>query len=115
MVRAGRETPVSDVYQYARFIRKGTLLDRDLVASLERREFGVIIVAFGLQAGKDEVRLERCFTGRVARTILENYQHVVTLELPGPEKFHFMIASTPGCHVRPENPPIRAIDSLIIG
>jgi hypothetical protein len=88
LVRAGLGTPISDVYQYAQLIQKGTLKDRDWVASLERRAFGVIILTFDLEAGNDEPCLKRCLTDRVAQTMVENYQPAASLELPGPEKIH---------------------------
>lgn len=88
LVRAGLETPISDLYQYAQLIRKGTLADRDLAASLERREFAVIILTFDLQAGKDQGCMKRYLTDRLAKTIVVDYQPAANLELPGPEKLH---------------------------
>jgi hypothetical protein len=88
LIRAGLETPISDLYQYAQLMRQGTLADRDLVASLEKHEFGVIILTFDLQAGKDDGCLKRYLTERLAKVIMENYQLAGSLELPSPERFH---------------------------
>jgi hypothetical protein len=88
LLRAGLETPVSDLYQYVQLIRKGILADRDLVASLERREFKVVVLTFDLQAGRDPACLRRYLSNRLRQVILENYQPAVSLELPRPEKFH---------------------------
>jgi hypothetical protein len=88
LLRAGLETPISDLYQYAQLARKGALSDRDLAAALERREFGVITLTFDLRAGKDEGCKKRYLTERLAKAIAENYQPAASLELPSPEQFH---------------------------
>jgi hypothetical protein len=88
LLRAGLETPISDLYQYVQLTRTGTLSDRDLAAALERRDFGVIILTFDLQAGKDQGCMKRYLTGRLAKAIREGYQPVESLELPSPEMFH---------------------------
>lgn len=88
LVRAGLETPISDLYQYAQLTRTGTLSDRDLAVALERRDFGVIILTFDLQAGKDQGCMKRYLTERWAKTIRENYKPTESLPLPGPEKLH---------------------------
>jgi hypothetical protein len=88
LLRAGLATPISDLYQYAQLVRAGRISDRDLAAALEKRDFGIIILTFDLQAGKDQACLNRYLTGRLAKTILENYQPAGNLDLPSPEMFH---------------------------
>jgi hypothetical protein len=88
LVRAGLDAPVSDLYQYAQLITHGALPDRGLTRSLEKREFGVIILTFDLEAGTDEGCMQRYLTPRLAMAIKDNYQPHARLDLPGPEKFH---------------------------
>lgn len=89
LVRAGLDTPISDVFQYTLLIRKGTLPERDLVAALERRDFKLIILMFDLPAGKDPGCMSLTLTEGMARAMIENYRLDASLELPGPEKYHF--------------------------
>jgi hypothetical protein len=88
LLRAGLATPISNLYHYAQLVQAGKLSDQDLTASIARREFGVIILTFDLQAGKDQGCMKRYLTPRWAETIMENYQMVENLKLPGPEEFH---------------------------
>lgn len=88
LVRAGLEAPVSDLYQYVQLIGTGALPDRDLVESLERRKFGVILLTFDLEAGTDERCMNHYLTRRLAMAIKDNYQPHASLDLPGPERFH---------------------------
>jgi len=88
LVRAGLSTPVSNLFQYVQLIGTGALADRDLAESLEKREFGVIILTFDLEAGIDERCLKNYLTSRLATAIKDNYQPHASLDLPGPEKFH---------------------------
>ncbi len=74
LVRAGLATPISDLYQYAQLVQAGRLSDQDLAAALQKRDFGVIILTFDLQAGKDQACLNRYLTARLAKSIWENYQ-----------------------------------------
>jgi hypothetical protein len=48
----------------------------------------VIIMTFDLQAGQDEGWLKRFLNEPLRKAILANYQPAVSLDLPGPEKFH---------------------------
>jgi hypothetical protein len=88
LVRAGLTSPFTDLFKYAQLVRNGTLRADDLESSVRRRRFGVIIMTFDLQAGQDEGWLKRFLTEPVRIAILENYQPAVSLDLPGPEKFH---------------------------
>jgi hypothetical protein len=88
LLRAGLDTPISDLYQYAQLVRAGRLSARDLTVALEGREFSVITLTFDLQAGKDQNCLKRYLTEPWAKTIRENYKPTESLPLPGQEKLH---------------------------
>lgn len=88
LLRAGLETPISDLFQHVQLIRKGTLPEGDLVAAVKGRQFKVIILTFDLQARNDEGCFRRDLTEQLADAIAQNYRPGVTLELPRPEKFH---------------------------
>lgn len=88
LVRAGLETPTSDLFQYTQLVRGGRLSDQDLVAAVQRRQFGVIILTFDLRAGKDEGCVKRYLTESLAKAIVKDYRPDINLELPVPEKIH---------------------------
>ncbi len=86
LVRAGLETPISNLYHYSWLIRKGRLSDRDLVAQLGRSRYGVIVLNFDLQREKDPDRTEYYLTEPLRQAIRANYRLAASLEMPGPEK-----------------------------
>lgn len=88
LVRAGLESPVSDLYQYTQLIRKGTLSDRDLLDALSRRRFNLVALDFDLQKEKNQERLDRYTTESMRQAILTNYQPLVGLEMPYPERLY---------------------------
>ena len=88
LVRAGLDTPVSDLYQYTQLIRKGTLSDRDLLGQLRDRRFGVIALNFDLESERNPQRLERYLTEPLRRSILANYRPSASLDMPAPEKLY---------------------------
>jgi hypothetical protein len=87
LLRAGLETPISDLYEYTTLVRKGALPERDLLAQLRDRRFGVITLNFDLEGEKDPERKDFYLTERLRRAILVNYRLAASLEMPGPEKF----------------------------
>ena len=86
MVRAGLETPITNLYHYNQLVRKGRLDDGDLVAQLENHYFGLVVVDFDLQTEKDTYFLDFCLTEKIRRAIEASYQLTATMEMPGPEK-----------------------------
>ncbi len=86
LLRAGLETPISNLYHYTRLIRKGVISDRDLLDQLRSRRFGVIALSFDLEQEKDPWRRERYLTEPLRRAIFVNYQPAASLDMPNPEK-----------------------------
>jgi hypothetical protein len=85
-VRAGLDAPIPDLYQYAWLLRGGAVSDRGLVAALDQRQFGVVILNFDLEHEQDPVRLEHYLTAPVRQAILADYRLATRLEMPAPEK-----------------------------
>jgi hypothetical protein len=86
LLRAGLETPVSNLYHDVWLIRKGTLPGGDLLAEVSGRRYGVIALNFDLPQEKDPNRRELYLTPAMLEAILANYQLAATLEMPEPEK-----------------------------
>ncbi len=87
LVRAGLETPITNIYHYTWLVRAGVLSDRDLVFQLQNRRFGVIVLTFDLQNDQDSYWENVDLTKAMRRAIQENYQLDEILEMPDPEKF----------------------------
>ncbi len=102
LVRAGLETPISNLFHYAWLTRQGVLSNRDLVAQLDARRYGVIVLNFDLQGQEDSNRKDYYLIQPLRQTILANYRPAASLEMPGPEKyrpsdrFYAWVPRTPG-------------------
>jgi hypothetical protein len=88
LVRAGLDVPLSDLYQYSQLVRNGTLSDQGLLARLDGRSFGLIVLTFDLAAGTDRRCADRYLTDPIKRSILVNYRPAASLDLPEVEKLH---------------------------
>lgn len=86
LLRAGLDTPVSDLYTYSLRIRQGILPDREILAQLQQRRFGVIVLNFDLARGRDPYRANYYLTGRLRDAIAANYQPAASLKMPEAEK-----------------------------
>jgi hypothetical protein len=85
LIRAGLESPISDLYLYAQLIRKGTLADLALRDDIDRRRFGVIVVDLDLRNENAPLPYDYCITKPLRHAILQNYRLAASLELPGVE------------------------------
>jgi hypothetical protein len=87
LVRAGLETPISDLYQYTWLVCQGKIPAHELIGQFEKRRFGVILLGVDLYDEKDAHRSnEICMTESLHQTILQGYQLAATLEMPWPEQ-----------------------------
>ncbi len=86
LVRAGLETPITDLYAYGQLIRLNMLPERDLMTQFYQRRFGVIVTYFDLRRAEVASRADFSLTESLRRAILLNYHLAATLDLPGPEK-----------------------------
>ena len=87
LVRAGLETPISDLYQYTWLACKGEIPTHELLGQFEKRRFGVILLGVDLYDEKDAHRSnEICMTESLHQTILQGYQLATILEMPWPEQ-----------------------------
>ena len=88
MLRAGLETPISDLYAHSRLARKDAIPDQDLLDQVSNRYFGVIALSFALEQEKDPWRRERYLTEAMRRAIVVNYQAAGSMDMPNPEKIN---------------------------
>ena len=87
VVRAGLSSPISDIYQYSKLIRKGTLTDHHLISAIETGKFKVIILTCDVEQEDPESScVRRYLTPRLAKVIVHNYHLARRLELPSPER-----------------------------
>jgi hypothetical protein len=87
LVRAGLEVPISNIYQYAQLVRKGTLSDRELMQQFVQGRFNVIILTFDIRREVGEDWSNNYLTIPQRRAIMENYRLAAIMDLPGPERF----------------------------
>lgn len=87
LLRAGLETPISDIYEYSWLIRRKIVSDDLILAQLQERRFGVVVLSFDLQGKSDGYWPNYYLTGGVRQAILANYQPAANLPMPEPEKF----------------------------
>jgi hypothetical protein len=86
-LRAGLSTPISDIYQYANLVRKGTLSDDHLTTALEAHKFKLVVLTCDVERTDPERScMRRYLTPRLARVIVQNYRLVKRLDLPRPVK-----------------------------
>jgi len=89
MVRAGLQTPITNLYHYYQLVRKGTLNDADMVTQLERHYFGIVVLDFDLLTEKRrDFFLDFYLTKGIRHAIQANYQMATTVEMPGPERLY---------------------------
>jgi len=106
MIRAGLDSPISDIYQYSKLIRMGTLSDRYLINALEKKRFKLIALTCNLEIGAPEPPCVRHYlTPEIAESIVRNYHVHQILDLPplealGPEQHFFAWVPKPD----PEHP-----------
>ena len=87
LIRAGLDTPISNLYHHAWLVRRGVLPALALAAQIEDRRFGVVVVNFDLNHAPAAAWSDYYLTPRERQAILSSYQPATVLDLPEPEKF----------------------------
>jgi hypothetical protein len=85
LIRAGLETPITNLFHYHWLIRKGILPEEALADQLREQRFRVIVLTYDI--GTSSHPLEY-LTETTQRAILANYKMVLTQEMPGMQKVH---------------------------
>jgi hypothetical protein len=85
LIRAGLETPISDIWQHAALVKNRRLSDEGLGSQIRGKCFGVIVLTYDLKSVGGNVRSINVLNDRLRRAILENYRRIATLPLPQPE------------------------------
>jgi hypothetical protein len=86
LLRAGLDSPVSNLYHYTWLVRQGKLPEQTLLDQLSQRRFGVIVLNFDLPRDREPYRTEFYLTAPMRAAILRNYQLRASLEMPEPGK-----------------------------
>jgi len=86
LIRAGLDLPLSDLFIYTWLTRQGILSDRELLAELGDRRFGVILVNFNLERNEPLRYSQDYLTKAVRQAIVARYHVAASLEMPAPEK-----------------------------
>ncbi len=77
LVRAGLDTPITDLGNYIWLVREGRLSDRILLTPLEERRYKLILLWFDLQAEKDLAEPGGgCLPHQFYQAIIQNYRPV---------------------------------------
>jgi len=87
LLRAGLDTPISDLYGYSWVIRRDLASDRDLLHQLDDGRFGVVVLNFDLQHERDLFYADFYLTEPLRQAILADYRLAASLEMPEVEKF----------------------------
>ena len=85
LVRAGLDTPITDIFAYGTLVGLGKISEQGAVSQLRRQRFGVIVTYFDVRTTRIEVRPDFILTEPLRQELLRSYQLLATLELPGPE------------------------------
>jgi hypothetical protein len=85
LVRAGLDTPITDLYAYGELLRMGKIPEAGLMSQLRAQRFRVIITYFDVRTTRTDVRPDFTLTEPLREELLRSYQLLATLELPGPE------------------------------
>ena len=85
LLRAGFDTPVTDLFLYSQLVFQGRLPDRDLLIPLREQRFAVVLIHFDLRdEGIARHGLDR-IPDSWREAILQNYRLMTIIEMPRPE------------------------------
>jgi len=87
LVRAGLETPISNLFHYTWLVRQGLIPERDLETQIAAKRFGAVVFNFDLEHEQSQVSLNYYLTGPMRQAILANYQPAASFPMPKLEKF----------------------------
>jgi len=85
-VRAGLDTPISNLFHFSSLVRKGAFSDRELVSQLRAHRFGLVVLHFDLWPGRDDYTANFYTTAPLREAIWQNYRPADVLDLPEPAK-----------------------------
>ncbi len=96
LVRAGLETPYSDMFLFSRLVERGVISDAPLVAQVRDRRFALIVLGFDPNHETNLARSHFLMTEGLLRAVREEYQSQSILAMPTPERMdrrrdHFYI------------------------
>jgi len=81
LLRAGLDTPITNLFQYSWLVCKGDFTDQNLVAQIRQRRFGVILLNQDLTSGSEaQDPVKSCLTKPVRQAIRQNYRLIETFE-----------------------------------
>lgn len=86
LMRAGLETPITNLYHYSQLIRKGILTDQGLSDQLRDHRFGVVVLTYNIQTQRS-THPPAYLTEGLRQAIIRNYVLLASLEMPAPQKF----------------------------
>ncbi|MGA2630151.1 MAG: hypothetical protein ABSG54_08030 [Terriglobia bacterium] len=85
LVRAGLETPITDLYAYSENLRMNRIPGEGLKTQFRRQRFAVVTTYIDLRSPGNESRPDAALIESVRDEILDHYELGTTLELPRPE------------------------------
>jgi hypothetical protein len=88
-IRAGLDTPITNLWGYTALIRKGTLSDHEIVSRIDSGGYGVILLDFDLERSNASKMADFYTTRPMRDAVLRSYQQVARLNLPLPETSRF--------------------------
>lgn len=89
LVRAGLDTPITNLWHYTQLVRKGTIPDFAFLDRVEGERFGVILVNFDLLQNHDSMLTDFCLTAPFRAAILAHYKPIAAFPMPDAEKAAF--------------------------
>jgi hypothetical protein len=89
LVRAGLDTPNTNLWHYVQLVRSGTLSGNEFLKEIQERKFGAILLDFDLKPNRDDAIANFTLTADFRAAILANYSLLAVLPMPRLEKREF--------------------------
>jgi hypothetical protein len=86
LVRAGLDTPITNLWHYSTLIREGKLSDREILSQVGSCHYGLILVDYDLKTRTPIKASGYYLTPQVETSILVSYELAARLAIPEPEK-----------------------------
>src|SRR5437867_76574 len=91
LVRAGLDTPYTDLFLFSRLVERGVISDASLVSQVRRHHFALIVLNFDPNQEKDQERMHFLLPEAVLAAVRERYRLRDTLSMPGPERLRKLL------------------------
>jgi hypothetical protein len=86
-LRAGLDTPTTDLFMYSYLVLQGKLPEGNLLMQLRERSFALVAIHYDLRDEQNARHRIDPLPDSWRGAILQNYQLITTIDIPAPERF----------------------------